>query len=73
MSEVKQSEKDRKTRFEIIKAKVIEYLEKLEEEDNKTLKKAFIFALLGKGGKGLPVGTIREWKGKKFIKIAPGK
>ncbi|MGP1440954.1 MAG: hypothetical protein ACTTJ3_09495, partial [Treponema sp.] len=36
-------------------------------------KKAFIFALLGKGGKGLPVGTIREWKGKKFIKIAPGK
>ena len=32
-----------------------------------------MFALLGKGGKGLPVGTIREWKGKKFIKVAPGK
>ena len=65
--------KDRKTRFESIKAKVLEHLEKLEEEENKTLKKAFMFALLGKGGKGLPVGTIREWKGKKFIKIASGK
>ena len=67
------NKQDRKERFEIIKAKVIEYLEKLEEEEKKILKKAFMFALLGKGGKGLPVGTIREWKGKKFIKIAPGK
>ena len=65
--------KDRKLRFEIIKAKIIEHLEKLEEEEKKSLKKAFMFALLGKGGKGLPIGTIREWKGKKFIKIAPGK
>ena len=66
-------EKERQAKFESIKAKVLEHLEKLEEEENKTLKKAFMFALLGKGGKGLPVGTIREWKGKKFIKIAPGK
>ena len=22
---------------------------------------------------GYPVGTIREWKGKKFVKVAPGK
>ena len=73
MSEVRQAEKDRKERFEIIKAKIIEHLEKLEEEEKKSLKKSFMFALLGKAGKGLPVGTIREWKGKKFIKIAPGK
>jgi len=26
-----------------------------------------------KGGRALPVGTVREWKGKKFIKTAPGK
>ena len=65
--------KDRKVRFESIKEKVLEHLAKLEEEENKTLKKSFMFALLGKSGKGLPVGTIREWKGKKFIKIAPGK
>ena len=73
MSEVRQAEKDRKIRFESIKEKVLEHLAKLEEEEKKSLKKAFMFALLGKGGKGLPVGTIREWKGKKFIKIAPGK
>ncbi|MGP1414482.1 MAG: SNF2-related protein [Treponema sp.] len=64
---------ERQAKFESIKAKVLEHLAKLEEEENKTLKKSFMFALLGKSGKGLPVGTIREWKGKKFIKIAPGK
>ena len=73
MSKTILTNNDKKVRFESIKKKVVEHLEKLEEEENKTLKKAFMFALLGKGGKGLPVGTIREWKGKKFIKIAPGK
>ena len=73
MSKTILTNNNRKLQFEAIKAKVIEHLEKLEEEEKKYLKKAFVFALLGKGGKGLPVGTIREWKGKKFIKIAPGK
>ena len=73
MSKTILTNNDKKVRFESIKKKVVEHLEKLEEEETKTLKKAFMFALLGKGGKGLPVGTIREWKGKKFIKIAPGK
>ena len=73
MSKTILTNNDKKVRFESIKKKVIEHLEKVEEEENKTLKKSFMFALLGKGGKGLPVGTIREWKGKKFIKVAPGK
>ena len=37
-------------------------------------KKSLSFALdLMKGGKGLPVGTIRDWKGQKYKKEAEGK
>ena len=28
---------------------------------------------IAKGGKGLPVGTVRDWKGRKYVKVAPGK
>ena len=42
---------------------MLAHLDKLGNDDEeRSLKKA-----------GYPVGTIREWKGKKFVKIAPGK
>lgn len=60
-------------RFEYFKKKVLDYITGLEE-DRKDLKKSLLETeSLTKGGKGLPIGTIREWKGKKYIKVAPGK
>lgn len=64
-------------KFESIKAKVIAHLEELENQENnekKAIKKSLLEAeSMEKSGKGLPVGTVREWKGKKYVKIAPGK
>lgn len=60
-------------KLDYFKRKILEHLMGLEE-DRKDLKKSLLQAeSLAKGGKGLPIGTIREWKGKKYIKIAPGK
>ena len=72
---IKSTPENRKLVFNAIKAKILKHLEELEKEKNSEMKKTFseLTGLLLKGGKGLPVGTIREWKGKKFIKIAPGK
>lgn len=59
------------------KKKILDHLKKLGKKENKektSLKKSLIIAeTMAKGGAGLPVGTIRVWKGKKYIKIAPGK
>ena len=72
---IKSTPENRKLVFNAIKAKILKHLEELEKEKNSEMKKTFseLTGLLIKGGKGLPVGTIREWKGKKFIKVAPGK
>jgi len=72
---IKSTPENRKLIFNAIKAKILKHLEELEKKEGAELKKTFseLTGLLLKGGKGLPVGTIREWKGKKFIKIAPGK
>ena len=60
-------------KLDYFKKLVIEHLESLEA-DKKELKKSLLGAeSIAKGGKGLPVGTVRDWKGKKYIKIAPGK
>lgn len=60
-------------KLDYFKKKILEHLLCLEE-DRKDLKKSLLQAeSFAKGGKGLPIGTIREWKGKKYIKIAPGK
>lgn len=60
-------------KLDYFKRKILEHLMGLEE-DRKDLKKSLLQAeSFAKGGKGLPIGTIREWKGKKYIKIAPGK
>lgn len=57
--------------------KIIAHLEELEKKENaekKELKKSLIaFETTSIEKSGYPVGTIREWKGKKYIKIAPGK
>ena len=72
---IKSTPENRKLIFNSIKAKILKHLEELEKKEGAELKKTFseLTGLLIKGGKGLPVGTIREWKGKKFIKVAPGK
>lgn len=60
-------------KLDYFKKKILEHLLCLEE-DRKDLKKSLLQAeSFAKGGKGLPIGTIREWKGKKYIKIAPSK
>ncbi|GHV91207.1 hypothetical protein AGMMS50268_17100 [Spirochaetia bacterium] len=51
---------------------ILDHLSKLETADKTQLKKSLLEAeSLVKGG--LPVGTIRVWKGVKHVKIAPGK
>ncbi len=65
------------SKLEYFKKLVIEHLEKIEskeEQEKSDLKKSLLEAeSIAKGGKGLPIGTIRDWKGKKYIKVAPGK
>lgn len=60
-------------KLDYFKKLVIEHLESLEA-DKKELKKSLLEAeSIAKGGKGLPVGTVRDWKGRKYVKVAPGK
>ncbi len=60
-------------KLDYFKNKILEHLIGLEK-NKEDLKKSLLEAeSIAKGGKGLPIGTIREWKGKKYIKIAPGK
>ena len=62
--------KDKK--FLYFQQKVLEHLERLEAKELRSIKKSLREAeTLVKAG--LPIGTIRTWKGKKFIKIAPNK
>lgn len=64
-------------KFKYFQEKVISILDSLEKQENsekKEVKKSLLEAEeMAKGGKGLPVGTVREWKGKKYVKIAPKK
>ena len=62
--------KDKK--FAYFQQKILEHLERLEAKELRSIKKSLREAeTLVKAG--LPIGTIRTWKGKKFIKIAPNK
>ena len=62
--------KDKK--FAYFQQKILEHLERLEAQELRSIKKSLREAeTLVKAG--LPIGTIRTWKGKKFIKIAPNK
>lgn len=64
-------------KLEYFKKKVLEHLDDMEQKKNaekKELKKSLIaFEMTSIEKAGYPVGTIREWKGKKYIKIAPNK
>jgi hypothetical protein len=66
-------------RIERFRKLILDCLSKQEDESedsgvSKVMQKTLNFIeKLAKGGKGLPVGTVREWKGKKFVKVAPGK
>lgn len=58
------------------KRKVLEALKASAEREKQEIRKALIdmeadYSYVEKAG--YPVGTIREWKGRKFIKIAQGK
>ena len=64
------------TRLEKFRKLILEHLSTLDDEEAEPLsmRKAFSSMIrMEKGGKGLAVGTVREWKGRKFKKIAPGK
>lgn len=54
---------------------VMQQLDELEEKENaeKSDVKKSILEAESMQKAGYPVGTIREWKGKKYIKVAPGK
>lgn len=69
-TDLKKSLKD--TQFEAFKKKIIDHLDKLEKEEKSEIRKSII-AAESMQKSGYPVGTIREWNGKKYIKIAPGK
>lgn len=60
-------------RFEQFKNKVLEHLDSLEEDEKELEKSLAAIEVSDIGKAGYPVGTIREWKGKKYIKMAQGK
>lgn len=59
--------------FKQIKARLINHLKKqMKKEETKEFSKSLaVFEIMQKAA--FPIGTIREWKGKKYIKTAPGK
>ena len=62
--------------LEYFKKELIKILDKKEREEKTEIKKSLAFTmdmLIEKSSSGYPIGTIREWKGKKYQKIAPGK
>lgn len=64
-------------KLEYFKKKILAHLDDLEQKENaekKELKKSLLaFEMTSIEKAGYPVGTIREWKGKKYIKVAPKK
>lgn len=72
---VQKSQKQEESKLEYFKRLVKQHLDELEAKadgEKEGVKKAILAAEnMAKGG--MPVGTIREWKGKKYIKVAPGK
>jgi hypothetical protein len=61
--------------LEYFRKQILDHLDSIDDDkEEKAMQKAFSSMLrIEKGGKGLAVGTVREWKGKKFKKISPGK
>jgi len=65
------SKKDGKFRY--FQKKIIEHIAELEGEESNEVNKSFFYMVDTIVKSKFPVGTIREWKGKKYIKVAPGK
>lgn len=65
------SKKDDKFRY--FQKKIIEHIAELEGEESNEVNKSLFYMVDAIVKSKFPVGTIREWKGKKYIKIAPGK
>ena len=61
------------SKLEYFKKKVLSILDSQEKAGAQDFKKSFAYIVdvVAKGN--FPVGTIREWKGKKYIKVALGK
>ena len=61
------------SKLEYFKKKILSILDSQEKAGAQDFKKSFAYIVdvVAKGN--FPVGTIREWKGKKYIKVAPGK
>lgn len=55
------------------KQKVLSILDIQADTVVKDFKKSFSYIVDVAAKGNFPVGTIREWKGKKYIKVAPGK
>ena len=59
-------------KFKHFKELIMNHLDGLAKKEKSEVKKSILEAESMQKS-GYPVGTIREWKGKKYIKIAPGK
>jgi len=59
-------------KFKHFKELIMNHLDGLAVKEKSEVKKSILLAESMQKS-GYPVGTIREWKGKKYIKIAPGK
>ena len=60
-------------KFRYFQKKIIEHIAELEGEESNEVNKSLFYMVDAIVKSKFPVGTIREWKGKKYIKIAPGK
>ncbi len=61
------------TRFEEFQERVLAHLDSLEKDKAELKKSLIAFEATCVQKAGYPVGTIREWKGRKYIKVAPNK
>ena len=61
------------TRFEEFQKRILAHLDSLEKDKAELKKSLIAFEATCVQKAGYPVGTIREWKGRKYIKVAPNK
>jgi hypothetical protein len=68
---MKKSDPEKSGKLEYFRKKILDHLENLEKEEGKIVNKALSFLdSMSKGG--YSVGTVRTWKGQKYVKVAPG-
>ena len=78
------NERQEKNQLEYFKKELVKVLEQAEKRENnaiskaiedydKSMAKTFLNEYGIEKARGYGIGTVREWKGEKFRKIAPGK